>query len=325
MSSTFKEKLQQQQPVLTVELSPPKGVNVEPLLRRAQVLAPWVDAINVPDCQRAILKMSSLATCQRIEQATGVETVWQLTCRDRNLIALQSDLLGGYALGLRNVLALTGDPVQVGDQNPLAKQVFHLEAVRLLGLLGKLNQDLDATGKPLKSGGPRFTVGSALNPFRLNSSAQLARLKLKMEQGIDFFQTQPVYQPAYAEQTLVAVYEVAQQLGCPPPRVLVGIIPPKSAEMARFLNQAVAGVQIPQRVIDLLERADDPVAESLKVCEEIIERLAPFVNGFHIMPVAVEGRVLPLVEAVAKHLGIQPSQHGKLPQTEDTVAVAQSL
>jgi methylenetetrahydrofolate reductase (NADPH) len=287
----FAEKLSEGSMLVTVELSPPKGTDMGFVLKVAKGLVGKVDAINVPDCQLSMLKMSSMATSKIIQDETGIEAIWQLTCRDRNLIALQADILGAYALGLRNILALTGDPVQIGDQAALAKQVFHLESVRLLKVLQQLNQDMDACEKPLDKQGTRFVVGAAINPFKLSSRAQQNRLAQKIERQPDFFQTQPVYHASTIKETIEQVALAADQTGYPPPRVLAGIIPPKSAEAARRMNQTIVGINIPETLITLLERADDPVKESMLFCADLIEELKPFVDGFHFMPVGTASKI----------------------------------
>lgn len=289
--------------LVTVELSPPKGVDASRMLAMAETLVGWVDAINVPDCQRAILKMSSLAASVAIERHTGLSTVWQLTCRDRNVLALQADILGAYALGIRTILALTGDPVQVGDHKDVAQQVFHLESARLLSLLTDLNAGNDATGKALRHGGTQFCVGAALNPLRLAKAAQQNRLRQKLQRGVDFFQTQPVYEPALIEDANGMVASLSAELGVPVPPVLVGLIPPANATMARMMNQDVAGVTIPDSFIELLERADDPKAESVAFCAEAIETLKPVAQGFHIMPVAMESYAQRLLAACFDPVG----------------------
>lgn len=288
---SFKAKLASGEPVVTVELSPPKGTDTQRLLSHALALKGKVDAINVPDCQLSILKMSSMAASKLIQDTTGIEAVWQLTCRDRNLIALQADLLGGYALGLRNVLALTGDPVQIGDQKEHAKQVFHLEAVRLLDLIQGLNKGHDACGAELKSEGTDFCVGAALNPFKLSNRAQQLRLQQKMERCVSFFQTQPVYDVEPIVRMRELLSESAEQVGCPVPKVLIGIIPPKSAAAARRMNNDIAGVNIPESVIELLERSENPAMESIKYCADVVNQLKPYADGFHFMPVGMATKI----------------------------------
>jgi methylenetetrahydrofolate reductase (NADPH) len=284
---SFRSKLLSGEPVITVELSPPKGTDVGFLLRSATALQGRVDAINIPDCQLSILKMSSMAACCLIQQATGIETVWQLTCRDRNLLALQSDLLGGYALGLRNILSLTGDPIQVGDQKEKAKQVFHLESVRLLDLLQSLNAGRDACGAELPKQGTDYTVGAALNPFKLSNRAQHLRLQQKMERQVLFFQTQPVYNPDVVARLRDLLTESATVVGCPVPKILLGVIPPRSAQAARRMNKDIVGVDIPEHFIDLLERSSDPIAESMRFCAEVVHKTKDYVDGFHFMPVGM--------------------------------------
>ena len=288
---SLRNKLASGLPVVTVELSPPRGTDVTRLLEAAATLKGKVDAINVPDCQLSMLKMSSLASAKLIQDATDIETVWQMTCRDRNLIALQADLLGGYALGLRNILALTGDPVQIGDQKDLAKQVFHLESVRLLDLLQAMNNGYDACGQELKGVGTDFTVGAALNPFKLSNRAQQLRLQQKMERCVTFFQTQPVYSREPIEQMLELLHEIANRNGCAVPKVLIGIIPPRNAHAARRMNQDIVGVNIPPSFIELLERSQQPALESIHYCAEVVESLKSLADGFHFMPVGMTSKI----------------------------------
>jgi methylenetetrahydrofolate reductase (NADPH) len=288
---SFRTKLASGEPIITVELSPPKGTDVTRLLANAANLKGKVDAINVPDCQLSMLKMSSMAASKLIQDATGIEAVWQLTCRDCNLIALQADLLGGYALGLHTVLALTGDPVQIGDQREHAKQVFHLESVRLLDLLQTLNSGKDACGQELKGSGTQFTVGAALNPFKLSNRAQQLRLQQKVERCVSFFQTQPVYHREPVERMLELLHTTAEQAGCPKPKVLLGIIPPRSAQAARRMNQDIVGVNIPDAFIEMLERSSQPALDSIRFCADIVHDLKPLADGFHFMPVGMASKI----------------------------------
>ncbi len=305
---------------MTVELSPPKGIDVSRVLDICHGLKGKVDAINVPDCQRSILKMSSLAMSKIIEDETGIETVWQLTCRDRNLIALQADLIGAYALGIRTVLALTGDPVQVGDHKDHAKQVFHLESTRMLELIHALNNGQDATGKDLMRGGTSFTTGAAINPLRINKPSQIKRLTQKLQRGVDFFQTQPVYSPEPVEEMLEIMANCCDEVGCEIPKSLIGIVPPASAKAARFMNQTVAGIDIPESFVEILERSKDPKAESIKFCADVVESIKPLADGFHFMPVAMESRVGELLDACFRpQLVVQsPKTHKSLPNLEAT-------
>lgn len=297
MQSCFPHKVASPHHTVTVEISPPKGTDVTVFCNWIRPLAGLVDAINVPDCQRSILKMSSLAAAKIVQDELGMEAVWQITGRDRNLIALQADLLGAWALGLHTVLALTGDPVSIGDQAEVAKQVSHVDSLRMLELLQAINQDKDATGKELKKGGTRFCIGAALNPHRMSREAQKHRLQHKLRLGVDFFQTQPVYDLNTLLETQAAIEALCDSLERTPPKLMVGIIPPKSAEFARFMNQKILGITIPQHFIDLLERSENPIQESIAFCADRVAEMAPYAGGFHFMPVGMEKHSAAMLEA----------------------------
>lgn len=293
----FAKKVASRNHTITVEISPPKGTDVTTFLNHVRPLADKVDAINVPDCQRSILKMSSLAAAKIIQDELGVETVWQLTGRDRNVIALQADLLGAWAMGIRTVLALTGDPVQVGDQAEVAKQVSHVDALRLLTLIQTMNQGKDATGKEFKKGGTQFCYGAALNPHRMSREAQRHRLEMKLSLGVQFLQTQPVYDLNTLLEVNAVIHGICDQHHYPVPKLMVGIIPPKSAEFARFMNQKILGIDIPQSFIDLLERSKEPIEDSIKFCADMVMQMAPYAGGFHFMPVGMEKHSARMLDA----------------------------
>jgi methylenetetrahydrofolate reductase (NADPH) len=258
-----------------------------------------VDAINVPDCQRAILKMSSMAAAKIVQDTLGLDTVWQLTGRDRNVLALQADLMGAWAMGIHTVLALTGDPVAIGDQADVARQVSHVDALRLLELIKTLNQDKDATGKLLPRGGTGFCYGAALNPHRMSREAQRHRLHLKLALGVQFFQTQPVYDLDTLLEINAVLDDLCMQYRYTRPRLLVGIIPPKSGDFARFMNQKIPGIHIPQTLIDQLDRSSSPVEDSIAFCTQLVHQMAPYAGGFHFMPVGIERHAAALVTACA--------------------------
>lgn len=296
MLTTFAQRIQSKQSVMTAELSPPKGTDPSLFLSHAQSLKGLVHAINVPDCQRSILKMSSLAASCLVQQRLEMETVWQLTGRDRNVIALQADILGAWALGLRNLLALTGDPVAVGDQADVAKQVSHVDALRMLEMIRQLNDSKDMTGKEFRRGGTGFCYGAALNPHRMSREAQLHRLRAKLALGVQYFQTQPVYDLKTVEECLTAIEQQCAALHIERPRLLVGIIPPKSADFARFMNQKILGISIPDDWIEALSRSQNPVDDSLKYCADLVAQLAPMADGFHLMPVGIESQAARFLE-----------------------------
>ena len=287
------------QPVITLELSPPRGSDTTAFLNRAEKVKGLVHAINVPDCQRALLRMSSLAAATLLEQKVGVETVLQLTTRDRNVLALQADLLGASAFGLRTVLALTGDPVGAGDHKGCAKQVSDIEALGLLRLLNQLNQGQAANGDMLKHQGTHFLKGAALNPAALKSGGQLRRLRQKLELGVDFFQTQPIYAREPVERTLETVSKAAADVGTTVPTILWGLVPPRHADAARFFNKVIPGIYVPQSLISRLETAKQPALESIAWHGELAYELADIATGFHLMPVLMEAKSCLFVEAVA--------------------------
>lgn len=293
----FANALKSTKKVVTLEISPPKGSSMALCLDRIRPLLGMVDAINIPDSQRAILKMSSMACSKIVQDTLGVDTVWQLTGRDRNALALQADLLGGWALGLQNVLALTGDPIQIGDQAEVAKQVGHLDSLRLIELVQALNNNHDLAGQELKHAGSQFCIGSALNPNRMSREAQVHRLAYKIKAGVDFFQTQPVYDVETVIETQRQITHLAEVQRTPKPKLLIGIIPPKTADFARFLNAKLPGVSIPESLIDLLDRTDDPARESIAYCADLVSQFYDEVDGFHFMPVGFEKKALQLLEA----------------------------
>jgi len=295
--SRFAKKVASANHTITVEISPPKGTDISRFLDWIRPIADKVDAINVPDCQRSILKMSSMAASKILQDELGVETVWQLTGRDRNIIALQSDLLGGWAMGLHTVLALTGDPVMVGDQAEVAKQVSHLDALRLLELVRTLNHGKDATGKEFVRGGTQFCYGAALNPHKMSREAQLHRLKYKLSLGIQFFQTQPVYDVQTVMDTQAIIHQLCEENRYPVPKLMVGIIPPKSGDFARFMNQKIPGIEIPESFIAVLDKSPDPTKEALRFCAELVHDMAPYAGGFHFMPVGMEKHAEAMLDA----------------------------
>lgn len=297
----FRNSLIAGKKLITVEITPPKGSDMTTMIERVRPLVPYVDAINVPDSQRAMLKMSSMAASKILQDELGVDTVWQLTGRDRNVLALQADLMGGWALGLRNVLALTGDPIAIGDQSDVAKQVSHVEALRLLELIKNLNDTQDAAGNPLKLGGTNFCYGAALNPNRMTRTAQQHRLEYKIRLGVQYFQTQPVYDAEVVREAKQLVQELSASYENPTPKLMIGIIPPKSADFARFLNAKLPGVHIPENIVELLEKSNDPVKESMAYCADLVQAFWEHADGFHFMPVSMEKRAPELLEMCLKH------------------------
>lgn len=271
---------------ITAEVTPPRGGDPARTLEAARALRGWVHAINVTDGSRAVMRMSSLAICKLLWDE-GLEPVWQLACRDRNRIALQADLLGAHALGLRNVLCLTGDPVRAGDQ-PDARAVNELESVRLLQMVRELNQGRDPVKGDLPDGGTALFAGAAADPQSPSWSGLRSRVRRKQAAGARFLQTQMV---SDAEALRRFVGEIAAPLDLP---VLAGVFLLKSAKNALFINRVVPGANIPQGLIDRLAAAADPAAEGVAIAAEQVACYAQIAQGIHLMAIKAEDRI-PLI------------------------------
>jgi methylenetetrahydrofolate reductase (NADPH) len=274
--------------VVTAEVGPPKGTDVAHLLEMAELVRDHVDAINVTDQQSSVMTLGSLAVCHLLHQR-GIEPVFQVTCRDRNRIALQSDLLSAAVLGIENVLCLTGDYVTLGD-HPQAKPVFDLDSVTLLRAIAALEEGHDLAGKPL-DGVPTLFPGAVVSPGSNPLGPQIAKMEKKVKAGARFFQTQAVYDPAQFE----AFVRQVEHLNVP---ILVGIILLKSAGMARFMNSNVAGVSVPDELIEEIgsvARPDRP-AKAVEIAARLIREMKGMCQGVHIMTLGWERYVPQLLE-----------------------------
>jgi len=273
--------------VVTAEIGPPKGVDIQEMLDDAELLRGMVDAINVTDQQSSVMRLGSLATCRLLKEK-GLEPVFQMTCRDRNRIALQSDLLSAYVLGVENVLCLTGDFVALGD-NPEAKPVFDLDSVSLLYAARELEQGRDLAGKELK-GVPRFCLGAVVTPGADPLEPQLIKMEKKVQVGAQFFQTQAVYEPEKFAEFMKAV----AYLKVP---VFVGIVLLRSAGMARFMNKNVAGVHVPDNLIEEMDQAENRAQKSIEIAARLIREMEPLCQGVHIMAIGWEKKVPAVLDA----------------------------
>ncbi len=256
-----------------MEISPPKGVEVEALCGSLGILQGQVDAVNITDSQGAILKMGSLGF-SKVLLDKGFEPIFQLTCRDRNRIALQQDLLSGWVLGVRNVLAVTGDHPSLGD-HPQAKPVFDLDSVQLLGLINSLNKGKDFSGHPLK-GKTDFFMGAVVNPNIEPQKIELLRMEKKIKQGAQFFQTQLIFDT----KKYLSFYKSAKEFGTP---IIVGIFLLRSYRSALYMRDRIPGVYIPQEIIERLKRSKSAYEEGLRVAQEIFEEVRPHSQGVHYM------------------------------------------
>ncbi|HIK55389.1 MAG TPA: methylenetetrahydrofolate reductase [Synechococcales cyanobacterium M55_K2018_004] len=280
--------------LVTAEVMPPKGSSPAHMISMANLLKDWVHAVNVTDGSRAVLRMSSLAASAILLQ-NGIEPIYQLACRDRNAIALQADLMGAHALGIRNVLALTGDPVKAGD-HPNARPVFDLESVRLLQLIEKLNKGLDFNENPLTDSPTDLFAGAAVDPQCPSWSGLQRRFERKLAAGAQFFQSQLIADFDRLEKFMNNV-----AAGCNKP-ILAGIFLLKSAKNARFINKNVPGVQIPQALIDRLERADDSLLEGMRIAAEQVQIARQLCQGVHMMAVRRED----LIPQILEMAGVAP-------------------
>jgi methylenetetrahydrofolate reductase (NADPH) len=277
------QALESGQFTITAEVTPPRGGDVKRTLEAAAALKGLVHAVNVTDGSRAVMRMSSLAVC-RLLLDQGIEPVLQLTCRDRNRIALQAELLGAHALGIPNVLCLTGDPVRAGDQ-PEARPVNEFEAVRLLRLVSSLNAGADPVKGLLPDGGTHLFCGAAADPHSPSWSGLASRVRRKADAGARFVQTQMVMHPDALKRF---VEEITGPLGIP---VLAGVFLLKSARNAQFINRVVPGAAIPEHLIDRLAAAADPAAEGMVIAAEQISTYSSIAQGVHLMAVKAEERI----------------------------------
>ena len=284
---SLKESLESGVFTVTGEIGPPKGVNIEKCLEEAgKYLKGKVAAVNVTDIQSAVMRIGSLAICTKLVEM-GIEPVFQMTCRDRNRLALQSDLLSAYVLGIRNVLSLTGDHVILGD-HPGAKPVFDLDSVSLLEAMKILESGKDLSGNEL-DGVPSFFKGAVVTPYTEVPELQLMKMEKKIQAGARFFQTQAVYDTANFEKFM----KEASRFNVP---VLVGIVLLKSAGMAKFMNENVAGVFVPDDLIKEMAAVpkEDRRKKSVEIAARLIREMKDMCQGVHIMPLGWDKEV-PLV------------------------------
>lgn len=268
---SFSDTLRSGKFIVTAEVSPPKGIDTKQLLKEAAMIKELVDAINITDNQRAVMRMSPSAACSVLQQE-GYETIMHLTCRDRNRLALQSELLGAYVMGIRNVLVMSGDYPSKGDHEG-AKPVYDLDSVQLLALIQKLNRGFDFSGNRLQ-GKTDFCSG-AVTGIEANEPA-LMKLRKKMKMGAGFIQTQAVFD-------INRFSEFMDNIGSNRPKIIAGIIPLKSEKSARFLSSNVAGIKIPENIIDRLRKARNPEVRGMEIAAELIKELRSMCDGVHIM------------------------------------------
>jgi methylenetetrahydrofolate reductase (NADPH) len=288
-NSKLKQSFESGKFVITAEAGPLKGTDITEVEEIAKLLKDRVQAINVTDQQSSVMRLGSLAVSHLLT-GWGVEPIYQLTCRDRNRIALQSDLLSAAVLGIQNVMALTGDLPSSGD-HPQAKPVYDLDSVSLLTVIKGLNEGKDMMGNDLK-GKTDFFTGAVVNPGADTEAAyelQIIKMEKKIAAGAKFFQTQAIYDP----NTFAKFMKRVEQYKIP---VLAGVIPLKSAGMAKFMNKSVAGVNVPQAMIDKITKAEDKSKTGVEMCGELIKQLKSMCQGVHIMAIGWEKKVPQILE-----------------------------
>jgi methylenetetrahydrofolate reductase (NADPH) len=290
MNSQLQHKLDAGKFVITAEVCPPKGADCSDFLASARALQGLVDAINVTDNQGANMRISPLAAAALLVRE-GIEPIYQITCRDRNRIALQSDLLGAAALGIRNILALTGDHISFGDHRQ-AKPVFDLDSVQLLQAIAGLATGRDMSGNQLH-GAPDFYAGAAAAPEAEPFAPTLFKLTKKAAAGARFFQTQAFFDP----EKLRTFCDAVKPLGV---KVIAGIFLLKSARMARFVTANIPGLRVPDALIEELDNAADPLARGVAIARRLAGQARPFCDGIHVMAMGREDLIPEIVKAVRR-------------------------
>lgn len=278
--SSLSEKLAAGQFVVTAEIAPPKGTNLAPALADVKKFE-GITAVNVTDNQGANMRLSSLALAAQLQLA-GTETILQLTCRDRNRLALQSDLLGAASFGIENVLLLSGDHSKFGD-HPDARPVFDLDSVQLLEMTAGLMAGTDMVGKPL-TGIPHFFPGAAVNPAAEPFELMFQKVVKKVDSGARFFQTQSIFEKPTLERFMSAMVPLEVP-------VIAGVLLIRSAKMARFLNDHIPGVKVSAALLERFDRAADPLAEGIELARETVGWARELCQGVHLMTLGHEDKI----------------------------------
>jgi len=273
MSNNLREKLEKKEFVITMEIDPPKGANPWAVYEGIRSLVNMVDAVNIADSPMARMRMSPIALAHLVQQELKFEGIFHLTCRDRNLLGLQSELLGAFALGVKNILALTGDQPQMGD-HPDATGVFDVTSIGLAEIANKLNNGYDIMGNRLDDN-TDFFIGAVANPVSEDMGKELEKIGSKIAAGVKFFQTQPIFDIRQLErfQSAVSSYPV---------HVIYGLMPLKSVKLARYLNNNVPGVNVPDRIIDRLQLNGRDAG--IEIARELLYDMKSVVSGVHIFP-----------------------------------------
>ena len=289
--SNFEKILEEGKFAVTCEIGPPKGAGIEEIRAAAEELRNVADGINVTDLQSSVMRLGSLTTCHLLKD-WGLDPIFQITCRDRNRLALQSDLLSAYVMGIRNVLALTGDYTTTGD-HPQAEPVFDLDSVQLLWAIKNLEEGKDLAGNELTQK-PSFFKGAVVNPGADTEAAyelQIIKMKKKIDQGAQFFQTQAIFDAEVFKKFLERVRK--ENINVP---ILAGIILLKSEKMANYMNKFVPGVFVPESLVKKMEGTQDKVSMCIEIASGLIEEVRPYCAGVHIQALGWEKHIPAVVK-----------------------------
>ena len=273
--SKLREQLEAERFAVTAEIVPPKGTHLQETISAARLLGEFVQGVNINENPHAVMRVSSLAVCRLLVES-GVEPVLHVTARDKNRLALQSDLLGAAVLGIENVLVVSGDHQSLGDHKE-AKPVYDLDSVQLLHMMSTLMSGHDLAGNEL-DGTPIFFPGAVVNPKADILELEIIKMEKKVAAGSRFFQTQAVYD-------LESFAAFMEQIKYLQTKVLAGIVPLKSPQMGRFMNENIPGIQVPERLIQRMGKSADWEAESLTIARELIAGCRDLCHGVHLMTI----------------------------------------
>jgi len=294
--SNIERLLEQGKFVVTSECGPPRGADPEAIRKKGSLLKDVVDAVNVTDNQTSIVRMSSLSSCLILKEM-GFDPIWQVVCRDRNRIAIQSDVLGAAALGINNILCLSGDHQSFGD-HPKAKNVYDLDSIQLIHTVKTLRDDGKFLGGDEVKGKPSLFIGAAENPFGDPFEIRAMRLGKKVKVGCDFIQTQGIYNLEKFAKWMEMVRDRGLHEKC---AILAGVIPLKSAGMASYMKKSVPGMDVPDALIERLKGVpkEKQSEEGIKICVEMIQQIKEIkgVRGVHIMAIEWEQKVAEIAQA----------------------------
>jgi methylenetetrahydrofolate reductase (NADPH) len=292
--------------VVTSECGPPRGADPEVIRKKGNLLKGVIDAVNVTDNQTSVVRMSSLASCVILKEM-GFDPILQMVCRDRNRIAIQSDVLGAGALGINNMLCLSGDHQKFGD-HPKAKNVFDIDSIQLISTVRTMREEGKFIGGEEVKGKPMLFIGAAENPFADPFEIRAARLSKKVKAGCEFIQTQCIYNLERFEKWMQMVRDRGLHEKC---AILAGVTPFKSVGMARYMKNQVPGMDVPDAMIERMKAVpkEKQAEEGIKICVETIQRLKeiPGVRGIHIMAIEWEERV----SEICKAAGLLPRPQGQ--------------